>query len=660
MNDADARLPPHEVGRMAGAVLDAVGTVRGRQAGVAGAGPGRHPGRRARAAGGPARAGQDADRAVASPRRSGSDFRRLQFTPDLLPADVTGSFLYDQRSARLHVPGRARSSPTCCWPTRSTGRRRRPRRRCWRRCRRSRSRSRAPPTGCDPPFHVLATANPIEYEGTYPLPEAQLDRFLLRVSFGYPTADEEWEVLRRRMARRQEEARARAGGGRRRPCWRCRPRWRTWRSRTRSAGTSSRWPRRPGSTRRCWSARRRAARWRCCCWPGPGRAGRPRLRGARGRQGGRGARAGAPDHAAAGDVAAPGRPGVRGRRGARRRRPAPASGALPTYAGRPRLRALTASPPVPAGSPTAGLGADPGARPGGAAHRGAAVRSPCCSAGSTWWCWPPRSRSAPRCALRRRPAARRRLEVTAAEPHVVEGGERRRPRSTVGNPDVVGVRPGGGPDPRLAAGCALRSTSDRPYAIDRRSPAPSAPRVDLTGRRAALGPARRRPGRAPAAAAADGLLVCRAGASPALRRAGVPGDRAVRRRRGDAARRRAGRRPPLPAAGRGRRAGRGPRVRPRRPAAPHRLAGLAAHPRTARRGDPVRPGRRGGRPARRAARGGPLRRGATARASVLDTTVRAAAAHRRALPAPRRPGRRCWSTAARPAGCARAAAAGTT
>ena len=47
----------------------------------------------------------------------------------------------------------------------------------------------------DPPFHVIATANPVEYEGTYPLPEAQLDRFLLRVSFGYPTADEEWDVL---------------------------------------------------------------------------------------------------------------------------------------------------------------------------------------------------------------------------------------------------------------------------------------------------------------------------------------------------------------------------------------------------------------------------------------------------------------------------------
>ncbi len=53
---------------------------------------------------------------------------------------------------------------------------------------------------------MLATAIPIEYEGTYPLPEAQLDRFMLRVSFGYPTAEEEWDVLRRRMSRRQEEA----------------------------------------------------------------------------------------------------------------------------------------------------------------------------------------------------------------------------------------------------------------------------------------------------------------------------------------------------------------------------------------------------------------------------------------------------------------------
>ena len=55
------------------------------------------------------------------------------------------------------------------------------------------------------PFHVLATANPVEYEGTYPLPEAQLDRFLMRVSFGYPTESQELDVLRNRVARQQEE-----------------------------------------------------------------------------------------------------------------------------------------------------------------------------------------------------------------------------------------------------------------------------------------------------------------------------------------------------------------------------------------------------------------------------------------------------------------------
>ena len=55
------------------------------------------------------------------------------------------------------------------------------------------------------PFLVLATQNPIEYEGTYPLPEAQLDRFLLRVSFGYPSRSDEWEVLSRRLERREDE-----------------------------------------------------------------------------------------------------------------------------------------------------------------------------------------------------------------------------------------------------------------------------------------------------------------------------------------------------------------------------------------------------------------------------------------------------------------------
>jgi MoxR-like ATPase len=56
-----------------------------------------------------------------------------------------------------------------------------------------------------PPFTVLATQNPIEYEGTYPLPEAQLDRFLLRLGIGYPTREQEWEVLERRLAKRTDD-----------------------------------------------------------------------------------------------------------------------------------------------------------------------------------------------------------------------------------------------------------------------------------------------------------------------------------------------------------------------------------------------------------------------------------------------------------------------
>jgi MoxR-like ATPase len=55
------------------------------------------------------------------------------------------------------------------------------------------------------PFVVVATANPIEHEGTYPLPEAQLDRFLLRVSLGYPAVDDEWQVLVRRLHRQRED-----------------------------------------------------------------------------------------------------------------------------------------------------------------------------------------------------------------------------------------------------------------------------------------------------------------------------------------------------------------------------------------------------------------------------------------------------------------------
>jgi MoxR-like ATPase len=197
-------LPPYEVGRLAGAVLDSVGSVvvgkrDSLELVLAGILAGGHvlledlPG-----------LGKTLT-ARCFAQSLGLDFRRLQFTPDLLPADVTGSFLYDQRKGDFAF----RAGPVFTNMLLAD------------------EINRTPPKTqaalleamqekqvsvegvtyrLDPPFHVLATANPIEYEGTYPLPEAQLDRFLLRVSFGYPSAEEEWEVLQRRMARRQEEA----------------------------------------------------------------------------------------------------------------------------------------------------------------------------------------------------------------------------------------------------------------------------------------------------------------------------------------------------------------------------------------------------------------------------------------------------------------------
>ena len=134
----------------------------------------------------------------------GLTFTRAQFTPDLLPADLTGSFIFDQKEGEFEFrPGPLFTGLLLADEI-----------------------NRTPPKTqsalleamqerqvtvegqtflLHPPFHVIATANPVEYEGTYPLPEAQLDRFLLRVSFGYPSADQEWDVLGRRLARRREE-----------------------------------------------------------------------------------------------------------------------------------------------------------------------------------------------------------------------------------------------------------------------------------------------------------------------------------------------------------------------------------------------------------------------------------------------------------------------
>ncbi|HEY2043907.1 MAG TPA: MoxR family ATPase [Jatrophihabitans sp.] len=133
----------------------------------------------------------------------GLEFRRIQFTPDLLPSDVTGSFVYNQSSGEFEF----RAGPLFAGMVLAD------------------EINRTPPKTqaalleamqerqvtvegrtfeLPDPFHVIATANSIEYEGTYPLPEAQLDRFLVRVSFGYPTKNEELKVLQRRVERRSE------------------------------------------------------------------------------------------------------------------------------------------------------------------------------------------------------------------------------------------------------------------------------------------------------------------------------------------------------------------------------------------------------------------------------------------------------------------------
>jgi MoxR-like ATPase len=131
-------------------------------------------------------------------------FTRIQFTPDLMPSDVTGSSIYNQREGDFEFrPGPIFTNLLLADEI-----------------------NRAPPKTqaalleamqerqvtiegtthlLAPPFLVLATQNPIEYEGTYPLPEAQLDRFMLRVGVGYPGREDEWEVLERRLARATDE-----------------------------------------------------------------------------------------------------------------------------------------------------------------------------------------------------------------------------------------------------------------------------------------------------------------------------------------------------------------------------------------------------------------------------------------------------------------------
>jgi MoxR-like ATPase len=131
-------------------------------------------------------------------------FSRIQFTPDLMPADVTGSSIFNQRDGVFEFRGGPVFTNLLL----------------------ADEINRAPPKTqaalleamqerqvttegetrrLERPFLVLATQNPIEFEGTYPLPEAQLDRFLLRMSVGYPSREDEWEMLAQRAARGSDE-----------------------------------------------------------------------------------------------------------------------------------------------------------------------------------------------------------------------------------------------------------------------------------------------------------------------------------------------------------------------------------------------------------------------------------------------------------------------
>ena len=125
-----------------------------------------------------------------------ADYKRIQFTPDLLPSDVTGVSIYNPKELQFEFkPGPImgnfiladeinRTSPK----TQSA-------------LLESMEEGNITIDGMTrplpKPFFVMATQNPVEYEGTYPLPEAQLDRFLLKLKMGYPTQEEEFEILNR-------------------------------------------------------------------------------------------------------------------------------------------------------------------------------------------------------------------------------------------------------------------------------------------------------------------------------------------------------------------------------------------------------------------------------------------------------------------------------
>ncbi|TLZ63745.1 MAG: MoxR family ATPase [Methanobacteriota archaeon] len=136
----------------------------------------------------------------------GCDFKRVQFTPDLLPADITGTYVFDRKTSEFVLrrgpvftnvlladeinrsPPKTQAALLEAMQERQTT-------------------LEGETHPLDRPFVVIATQNPIEYEGTYPLPEAQIDRFLMRIGIGYPTREQEREILSRRIHRKEDEVR---------------------------------------------------------------------------------------------------------------------------------------------------------------------------------------------------------------------------------------------------------------------------------------------------------------------------------------------------------------------------------------------------------------------------------------------------------------------
>jgi MoxR-like ATPase len=134
----------------------------------------------------------------------GISFKRIQFTPDLLPTDITGSHIFNRdRGEFVLSPGPIFANIILADEiNRATPKTQSALLEAMQESQVSISGETLP---LPQPFVVIATQNPIEYEGTFPLPEAQLDRFMIRLAVGYPTDVEEIEILQRRLDRKQDE-----------------------------------------------------------------------------------------------------------------------------------------------------------------------------------------------------------------------------------------------------------------------------------------------------------------------------------------------------------------------------------------------------------------------------------------------------------------------